>query len=87
MWLATMGETAIMPALPIKAVDTLGAGDVFHGAFALALAEGSDFAQAHALRRGGSRDQMHPLRRDCGRPDPRGVGGFFGWRGQQILLQ
>jgi sulfofructose kinase len=28
------------PAFPVKAVDTLGAGDVWHGAFALALAEG-----------------------------------------------
>ena len=29
-----------MPAFPVNAVDTLAAGDVFHGAFALALAEG-----------------------------------------------
>jgi sulfofructose kinase len=36
------------PVFPIKAVDTLGAGDAFHGAFALALAEGCDIA--HALR-------------------------------------
>jgi len=28
------------PAIRVRAVDTLGAGDVFHGAFALALAEG-----------------------------------------------
>jgi sulfofructose kinase len=28
------------PAFRVRAVDTLGAGDVFHGAFALALAEG-----------------------------------------------
>jgi sugar/nucleoside kinase (ribokinase family) len=31
---------------PVKAIDTLGAGDVFHGAFALALAEGRDVAAA-----------------------------------------
>jgi sulfofructose kinase len=33
-------------AHPIEAVDTLGAGDVFHGACVLALAEGRDFEQA-----------------------------------------
>jgi sulfofructose kinase len=30
----------------IEAVDTVGAGDVFHGAFTLALAEGRDLAGA-----------------------------------------
>ena len=34
------------PAYPVDAVDTLGAGDVFHGGFALALAEGRTAAQA-----------------------------------------
>ena len=29
-----------MPAFQVKAIDTLGAGDVFHGLFALGLAEG-----------------------------------------------
>ena len=29
-----------MPAFPVQAIDTLGAGDAFHGAFAVALAEG-----------------------------------------------
>ena len=33
-------------AHPVKAMDTLGAGDVFHGACVLALAEGRDFEQA-----------------------------------------
>ena len=32
------------PVLAVEAIDTLGAGDVFHGAFALALAEGRDVA-------------------------------------------
>ena len=31
-----------VPAVPVRAVDTLGAGDVWHGAFALRLAEGGD---------------------------------------------
>jgi len=30
-----------VPAFPVRAADTLGAGDVFHGAVALALAEGA----------------------------------------------
>ena len=53
------------PATPIAAVDTLGAGDVFHGAFALALATGStprdivrwsSVATAVKCTRGGGRD-------------------------------
>jgi sulfofructose kinase len=35
-----------LAAFPIEAVDTLGAGDTFHGAFALALAEGCNLEQA-----------------------------------------
>jgi sugar/nucleoside kinase (ribokinase family) len=35
-----------LAAFPITAVDTLGAGDTFHGAFSLALVEGSDTNQA-----------------------------------------
>ncbi|MGX5732852.1 PfkB family carbohydrate kinase [Bosea thiooxidans] len=34
------GEVRHIPAFPVETVDTLGAGDVWHGAFALALAEG-----------------------------------------------
>ena len=36
-------------AHPVRAVDTLGAGDVFHGACVLALAEGRDFEGALAF--------------------------------------
>jgi sulfofructose kinase len=35
------GELRRFPAFAVPVVDTLGAGDVWHGAFALALAEGS----------------------------------------------
>ena len=34
------------PAFAVEAVDTLGAGDAFHGAFTLALAEGGDVVAA-----------------------------------------
>ena len=34
------------PAFPVQAVDTLAAGDVFHGAYALAIAEGQAIEQA-----------------------------------------
>ncbi len=42
------GERGIcrMPAFPVEPKDTLGAGDVWHGAFALALSEASDESRA-----------------------------------------
>ncbi len=38
----SQGELSHIPAYGVDTVDTLGAGDVWHGAFALALAEGQD---------------------------------------------
>jgi sugar/nucleoside kinase (ribokinase family) len=35
-----------MPAFKVNAIDSLGAGDAFHGAFTLALAEGRDLVDA-----------------------------------------
>ncbi len=40
IWLDEQGEPRQMPAFPVHTVDTLGAGDAFHGAFTLAIAEG-----------------------------------------------
>jgi len=40
------GAVRHRPAFPIQAVDTLGAGDTFHGAFTLALVEGKTIDQA-----------------------------------------
>lgn len=40
------GRSRRMSAFPIEPIDTLAAGDVFHGAFALALAEGREETEA-----------------------------------------
>jgi sulfofructose kinase len=45
----TGGRLAHHEAFKVHAVDTLGAGDVWHGAFALALAEGRSEAEAIRL--------------------------------------
>ena len=65
IWFTAKGTIDHVPAYRIAAVDTLGAGDVFHGALALALGEGMaerdavGFANAAAalkcLRFGGGR--------------------------------
>ena len=34
------------PSFRVKAIDTTGAGDVFHGALALSLSRGNSFAEA-----------------------------------------
>ena len=39
IWLDEHGKLQETPAFPVHTVDTLGAGDVFHGAFALAITE------------------------------------------------
>lgn len=44
-WLAE-GRTGHVPAFPVAAVDTLGAGDIWHGVFALRLAEGAGEVEA-----------------------------------------
>ena len=46
IWLNETGELEETSAFPVQAVDTLGAGDVFHGAFALGLAEGKGAREA-----------------------------------------
>lgn len=46
IWLHEAGGLEEVPAFPVEAVDTLGAGDVFHGAFTLRLSEGGGVRDA-----------------------------------------
>ena len=46
IWLDARGELQETPAFPVHTVDTLGAGDIFHGAFTLAITEGEDVPAA-----------------------------------------
>ena len=45
-WMRSDGVLRHIPAFAVKAVETVGAGDVFHGAFALKLAEGASEEEA-----------------------------------------
>ncbi len=66
-WCDAQGQLQQMPALQAgPVVDTLGAGDVFHAALALALAEGQ--AERNALRLASAAAAIK-----CGRPD--GIAG------------
>jgi len=46
IWLDEHHKLQQTPAFPVHTVDTLGAGDVFHGAFALAITENQDLRAA-----------------------------------------
>jgi sulfofructose kinase len=46
IWLDEQHNVQQTPAFPVHTVDTLGAGDVFHGAFALAITEKQELRDA-----------------------------------------
>jgi sugar/nucleoside kinase (ribokinase family) len=46
IWLDDQGTLQETAAFPVHTVDTLGAGDVFHGAFTLAITEGQQLRDA-----------------------------------------
>jgi sulfofructose kinase len=46
IWLDEQQNLQQTPAFPVHTVDTLGAGDVFHGAFALAITEKQELREA-----------------------------------------
>jgi len=55
------GRFCEVPVFPTQALDTLGAGDVWHGAFALGLAEG--LVEADAVRRANASAAVKVTRR------------------------
>ena len=63
IWLDENRAIQETPAFPVHTVDTLGAGDVFHGAFALAITEGQESAAGAPIRLRRRSAEMHPLRR------------------------
>ncbi|ABD05382.1 PfkB [Rhodopseudomonas palustris HaA2] len=46
LWLDADKQFQQTPAFPVHVVDTLGAGDIFHGGFAVAFSEGQDIPSA-----------------------------------------
>lgn len=46
LWLDETGSPQATPAFPVHTVDTLGAGDIFHGAFTLGIVEGQKLTDA-----------------------------------------
>ena len=63
IWLDENGAIQETPAFPVHTVDTLGAGDVFHGAFALAITEQQEHSRGAPVRLRRRGTEMHPLRR------------------------
>ena len=66
-----------MPAFKVDVVDTLGAGDAFHGAFTLRLAETGDAVEILALRRGSGGDQCTRFGGTSGAPTREEVEAFL----------
>ena len=70
------GEVRHLPAFKVKVIDSLGAGDAFHGGFTLALAGAPGASGHHALCQRHRRTQVHEIRRRLRRTDPRRARNF-----------
>lgn len=69
------------PAFAVNAVDTLGAGDVFHGALTLALAEGTDMVAAMRFAAAAAALKCSRLGGSAAAPDRAEVDGFLARHG------
>jgi sulfofructose kinase len=78
------GNGAVLhcPAFEVDVIDTLGAGDVWHGAFALRLASGDDEATAIRYATAAAAIKCRTFGGLTGAPDHAAVAGFLKERGE-----
>ena len=77
-WVLSDGSTGHCPAFSVEIVDTLGAGDVFHGAVAVALAERQSFPEAMRFASAAAALKCTRFGGRAGAPRPQGAYGLFG---------
>jgi sulfofructose kinase len=70
-------ESGALPAYPAQAIDTTGAGDAFHGAFAAALAAGLDWPETLRLASAAGSLCCETLGARPGIPDRKRLEGFL----------
>ncbi|HWW48164.1 MAG TPA: PfkB family carbohydrate kinase [Xanthobacteraceae bacterium] len=69
-----------LPAFAVTAVDTLGAGDVFHGAFTVAMAQGQSIAEAMRFSAGAAAIKCSRFGGAFGAPTSDELGAFLATR-------
>lgn len=77
VWLDASGATRHQPAFEVPVVDTTGAGDAFHGAFASALAHGEPVAACAAIAAATAALKCRKLGARAGLPDLAEVRAFL----------
>lgn len=78
LWHSADGSTGRVPGFRVDPVDTTGAGDAFHGAFTLMLAEGHDVAECARLAAAVAAMKCTRLGSRAGLPTRREVEAFLG---------